>query len=67
MMPHMNGYELVQSLRDVGYTLPILIVTAKDQFEDMQRAFHVGTDDYMITPINVKELVLRVVALLRRA
>lgn len=67
MMPHMNGYELVQSLRDVGYTLPILIVTAKDQFEDMQRAFHVGTDDYMIKPINVKELVLRVEALLRRA
>ena len=67
MMPHMNGYELVQSLRDAGYTLPILIVTAKDQFEDMQRAFHVGTDDYMIKPINVKELVLRVEALLRRA
>ena len=67
MMPHMDGFELVKSLRDAGYTLPIMMVTAKDQFEDMQRAFRAGTDDYMIKPINVKELVLRVEALLRRA
>ena len=67
MRPHMDGFELVKSLRDAGYTLPIMMVTAKDQFEDMQRAFRAGTDDYMIKPINVKELVLRVEALLRRA
>lgn len=67
MMPYMNGYELTQSLRDAHYDLPILIVTAKDQFADMQKAFRAGTDDYMIKPINVKELLLRVEALLRRA
>lgn len=67
MMPNMDGYELTKSLRDAGYNLPILMVTAKDQFDDMQQGFCVGTDDYMIKPINVKELVLRVQALLRRA
>lgn len=67
MMPHMDGYELVSSLRSAHYDLPILMVTAKDQFADMQRAFRAGTDDYMVKPINVKELLLRVQALLRRA
>ena len=67
MMPNMDGYELTKSLRDAGYNLPILMVTAKDQFDDMQKGFRAGTDDYMIKPINVKELVLRVQALLRRA
>lgn len=67
MMPNMDGYELTRSLRDVGYDLPVLMVTAKDQFDDMQKGFRAGTDDYMIKPINVKELVLRVEALLRRA
>ena len=67
MMPNMDGYELTKSLREAKYNLPILIVTAKDQFDDMQKAFRAGTDDYMIKPINVKELVLRVEALLRRA
>ncbi|MGN1347580.1 MAG: response regulator transcription factor [Acutalibacteraceae bacterium] len=67
MMPNMDGYELTKALRDARYDLPILMVTAKDQFEDMQKAFRTGTDDYMIKPVNVKELVLRVEALLRRA
>lgn len=67
MMPVMDGYELTKSIRDANYDLPILIVTAKDQFEDMQKGFRVGSDDYMIKPINVKELILRVEALLRRA
>lgn len=67
MMPHMDGCELTRSLRDAGYDLPVLMVTAKDQFDDMQRGFRAGTDDYMIKPINVKELILRVEALLRRA
>ncbi|MCD7753416.1 MAG: response regulator transcription factor [Clostridiales bacterium] len=67
MMPRMDGYELTRSLREAGYDLPILMVTAKDQFEDMQRGFRSGTDDYMVKPINVRELVLRVEALLRRA
>lgn len=67
MMPNMDGYELTRSLRDAGYMLPILMVTAKDQFDDMRQGFCAGTDDYMVKPINVKELVLRVEALLRRA
>lgn len=67
MMPGMNGYELTKTLRDAKCEIPILMVTAKDQFDDMQEGFRAGTDDYMIKPVNVKELVLRVEALLRRA
>ena len=67
MMPGMDGYELVKAVRAAKMELPILMVTAKDQFEDMQKGFRAGTDDYMIKPINVKELALRVEALLRRA
>lgn len=67
MMPDMDGYELVRNLRDARCEIPVLIVTAKDQFEDMQRGFRTGCDDYMVKPVNVKELVLRVEALLRRA
>ena len=67
MMPGMDGYELTRSLREAKMDLPILMVTAKDQFDDMQKGFRVGADDYMIKPINVRELVLRVEALLRRA
>jgi len=67
MMPNMNGYELTRELRNAAYTIPILMVTAKNQMEDMEKGFIAGTDDYMIKPINMKELVLRVKALLRRA
>lgn len=67
MMPRMNGYELVVALRDAGYTVPVLMVTAKDQFDDMRQGFRAGVDDYMVKPINVRELVLRVEALLRRS
>lgn len=67
MMPHMDGYELTRELRQAKYDLPILMVTAKNQFEDMQTGFRAGTDDYMVKPVNVNELLLRVGALLRRA
>ena len=67
MMPVMDGYELTRALRDAQPELPILLVTAKDQFDDMQRGFRAGADEYMLKPINVRELVLRVEALLRRA
>lgn len=67
MMPKMNGYELTKELRDAFYVQPILMVTAKDQLEDMEQGFRAGTDDYMIKPINLKEMVLRVNALLRRS
>lgn len=67
MMPNMDGYELTRSIRDANYDLPVLMVTAKDQFEDMQQGFRDGSDDYMVKPVNVAELILRVKALLRRA
>ena len=67
MMPVMDGYELVQQLRDVGNTTPVLMITAKDAFDDMRLGFQSGVDDYMVKPINVNEMVLLVQALLRRA
>lgn len=67
MMPEVDGYELVHTMRDAGNTTPVLMVTAKDSFDDMRRGFISGTDDYMVKPINVNEMVLRVQALLRRA
>ncbi|MCB2288499.1 response regulator transcription factor [Clostridium sp. CS001] len=67
MMPNMNGYELTKLLRDAAYTLPILMITAKDQMDDMEKGFKAGTDDYMVKPINLKEMLLRIKALLRRA
>lgn len=67
MMPKMDGYELVHALRNSGNNVPVLTVTAKDAFDDMRMGFLSGADDYMIKPVNVNELVLRVGALLRRA
>lgn len=67
MMPNMDGYELTKSLRDANYNLPILMVSAKESFKDKQKGFMVGTDDYMVKPIDVKEMILRVGALLRRS
>ena len=67
MMPVMDGYELVRSIREEGITIPVLMITAKDAFDDMRIGFTSGTDDYMVKPVNVNEMVLRVAALLRRA
>ena len=67
MMPVMDGYELVRQLRAAGSTTPVLMITAKGEFDDMRQGFLSGTDDYMVKPVNVNEMVLRVGALLRRA
>ncbi|MBE5963516.1 MAG: response regulator transcription factor [Lachnospiraceae bacterium] len=67
MMPVMDGYELVRTLRNLDINIPVLMITAKDAFNDMQMGFLSGTDDYMVKPVNVNEMVLRVGALLRRA
>ncbi|MBQ2729812.1 MAG: response regulator transcription factor [Clostridia bacterium] len=67
MMPMMDGYEFVRLLREHGNTTPVLMITAKDAFDDMRLGFLSGTDDYMVKPINVNEMVLRCGALLRRA
>lgn len=67
MMPIMDGYELVEALRDANYNLPIFMVTAKNTYNDKKMGFELGADDYMIKPIDMEELVLRVRALLRRS
>ena len=67
MMPVMDGYELVRQLRAAGSTTPVLMITARDAFDDMRTGFLAGTDDYMVKPVNVNEMVLRVQALRRRA
>ncbi|MBR4972280.1 MAG: response regulator transcription factor [Oscillospiraceae bacterium] len=67
MMPVMDGYRFVSHIRGEGNTTPVLMITAKDAFDDMRQGFVSGTDDYMVKPINVNEMVLRVSALLRRA
>lgn len=67
MMPRMDGYTLTQELREAGYALPILIVTARETLDDKKRGFLAGADDYMVKPVDFEELSLRVAALLRRA
>lgn len=67
MMPTMDGYQLIDVLRKSGYNMPVLMVTAKDSFEDKKMGFRLGTDDYMVKPININEMLLRVSALFRRA
>ncbi len=67
MMPEIDGYELVRQLRGVGNNTPVLMITAKSTFDDMRLGFLSGTDDYMVKPVNVNEMVLRVGALLRRS
>lgn len=67
MMPRMDGYELTDQLRRGGSDIPILMVTAKEKPIDKRRGFLIGTDDYMVKPVDEEEMVLRIGALLRRA
>lgn len=67
MMPRMDGVELTRQLREAGYDLPILMLTAKQMPEDKREGFLAGADDYLTKPADMQELVLRVRALLRRA
>lgn len=67
MMPELDGYTLTRELRDADYSLPILIVTARETMDDKRRGFVAGADDYMVKPVDFEELSLRVAALLRRA
>jgi len=67
MMPRMDGYEFTETLRASGCDLPILMVTAKEKPADKHRGFMIGTDDYMVKPVDEEEMILRIAALLRRA
>lgn len=67
MMPKMDGYALTKELRESGCDIPILMVTAKEAFEDKKKGFLTGADDYMIKPVDEEEMLLRIAALLRRA
>lgn len=67
MMPRMDGFELIKSMRDADMNIPVLIISAKSDITDKQSGFNMGADDYMVKPINVNEMIMRVGALLRRA
>ena len=67
MMPQIDGYELIKLLREAKYETPILIITAKEDIEDKKQGFNLGADDYMVKPINIDELILRVKSLLKRS
>ncbi|MDF2985974.1 MAG: transcriptional regulator [Eubacterium sp.] len=67
MMPGINGFEFAETVRNVNKTIPILFMTANDDISSKQKGFQAGIDDYMVKPVNMNELVLRVGALLRRA
>ena len=67
MMPQIDGYEFAMTVREMNQDIPILFMTARDDFESKRKGFKVGIDDYMVKPIDLEELLLRIEALLRRA
>jgi len=67
MMAGMNGFELVKELREAGNDIPVIIITAKGDISDKRTGFGSGADDYMVKPVDLNEMIMRVTALLRRA
>jgi len=67
MMPEIDGFEFVRQLREAKMTLPVMLITAKSDIKDKQSGFLSGADDYMVKPVDLQEMLLRVQALLRRA
>lgn len=67
MMPRMDGIRLLTDIREANMKMPVLLITAKGSYDDKNKGFSSGADDYMVKPIDIKELVLRVNALLRRS
>lgn len=67
MMPQVDGFDFAKEIRQRNATLPILFMTALDDFASKQKGFLAGVDDYMVKPVDMDEMVLRVGALLRRA
>ncbi len=67
MMPGIDGFEFAETVRSLNKAIPILFMTARDDIASKQKGFRAGIDDYMVKPVNLDEIVLRVAALLRRA
>lgn len=67
MMPGVDGFEFARNVRELNQEIPILFMTARDDIASKQRGFRIGVDDYMVKPIDLDELFLRIGALLRRA
>lgn len=67
MMPEIDGFEFARTVRELNEDIPILFMTARDDIASKQRGFRIGVDDYMVKPIDLDELFLRIGALLRRA
>lgn len=67
MMPDIDGFEFAETVRELNENIPILFMTARDDFASKQRGYRIGIDDYMVKPIDLDELFLRIGALLRRA
>ena len=67
MMPRIDGFELARTVRSLNNDIPILFMTARDDFASKQRGFRIGIDDYMVKPVDFDEMFLRIGALLRRS
>ncbi len=66
-LPGVEGSEFVSQIRELGYDIPVMFLTARDKESDLEEGFHSGGDDYMTKPFSSKELLLRVAALLKRS
>jgi DNA-binding response OmpR family regulator len=67
MMPGIDGFEFAKTVRELNEEIPILFMTARDDFASKQRGYRIGVDDYMVKPVDLDEMFLRIGALLRRA
>lgn len=67
MIPGIDGFEFAKSVREINNEIPILFMTARDDFESKRKGYKAGIDDYMVKPVDLDELLLRIEALLRRA
>lgn len=67
MMPEVDGFEFAKNVREDNQNIPIIFMTAKDDFDSKRQGFTIGIDDYMVKPINLDELLLRIEAILRRS
>lgn len=67
MMPNIDGFEFAETVRSLDKEIPILFMTARDDFHSKQKGYRIGIDDYMVKPVDLDELLLKIGALLRRA